>query len=168
MSEPRCPYVISTQTHPGYPFGPFRCTEDEGHEGKHGGGGMEWTGGVTILEVPCGNTGCTDADGAYSKAPFPIHVMADHGPDGCSKCSCRWQPGVLPAIERAGTVVATVERAQEHHVLPVEDGVVVRGHEARIDCTACRPVPKRDGPLDDPIWSHSEPNWPGASEGFIS
>lgn len=58
---------------------------------------------------------------------------------------------------------------QQPHVLPVdEDGNVVRGHEARIDCPACRPVAIRNGPLDDPVWSHVEPTWPGASQGRVS
>ena len=55
------------------------------------------------------------------------------------------------------------------HVLPCDDaGNTVRGHEARIDCPACQPVPKRDGPLDEPVWAHVEPTWPGASEGRLS
>lgn len=82
MIEPtstRCPYVIDRSTHPGYPFAAFRCSLDS-HEGnKHGGGGMEWTGGKRETEVVCGNTGCA-------------HPLAEHGPDGCchGDCTFRW------------------------------------------------------------------------------
>lgn len=51
----------------------------------------------------------------------------------------------------------------ELHVLPVDAaGEVVNGHAARIDCPACRPVPQREGPLDDPLWVHVDPAHPGA------
>ena len=52
---------------------------------------------------------------------------------------------------------------EQVHVLPVDaDGEVVGGHEPRIDCPACLPVARRDGPLDDPVWAHVEPSHPGA------
>jgi hypothetical protein len=50
-----------------------------------------------------------------------------------------------------------------NHVVPVdEDGHIVNGHETRIDCPACRPVLRRDGPLDDPVVVHVETTHPGA------
>jgi len=75
----RCPFVIDRSTHSDYPFGPFRCTLDS-HEGnRHGGGGMEWTGGNPDTQIVCGNTGCA-------------HPLAEHGPDGCrhGECTMRW------------------------------------------------------------------------------
>ena len=62
--------------------------------------------------------------------------------------------------------LAEVEDAlkkNEVHVLPVDGaGNVVNGHEERLDCPACQPVLRRDGPLDDPVVVHVDPNHPGA------
>lgn len=52
---------------------------------------------------------------------------------------------------------------REVHVLPCdEDERLVLGHRPAITCF-CHPRAIREGPLDDPIWSHNEPSWPGAN-----
>jgi hypothetical protein len=59
-------------------------------------------------------------------------------------------------------------RPRELHVLPCdEDERVVLGHRPAITCF-CHPSAERDGPLDDPIWSHHEPSWPGAREELVN
>lgn len=51
----------------------------------------------------------------------------------------------------------------EVHVLPCdEEERIVLGHQPTIACF-CGPKAVRDGPLDDPVWSHNEPTWPGAT-----
>jgi hypothetical protein len=67
----------------------------------------------------------------------------------------------IPAAQRVSwLLVVTV--ADGIHVLPARDGAPACGHRAEIGCPACMPEPLRDGPFDDPVWSHSEPDWPGA------
>ena len=48
------------------------------------------------------------------------------------------------------------------HVLPALDGAPALGHRAVRACPSCRPILVRKGPLDDPMWTHDEPSWPGA------
>lgn len=48
------------------------------------------------------------------------------------------------------------------HVVPVLDDEIV-GHELSRSCE-CRPTPLRDTLLDEPVWSHNHPDWPGANE----
>ena len=57
--------------------------------------------------------------------------------------------------------------APDVHVLPCEDGRPARGHKPTLACPACRPRPVRNGPLDQPVWSHHEPTWPGADRGLM-
>jgi hypothetical protein len=61
---------------------------------------------------------------------------------------------------------AVVETENEGvHVVPWDDdcGMPVLGHETGQSC-GCRPTPKREGPLDEPVWSHHEPTWPGSED----
>lgn len=61
--------------------------------------------------------------------------------------------------------VFPVEDPRARHVIPVDDeGYAACGHEVRVDCPACQPKLLRDGPLDDPVWSHQQPDWPGAND----
>jgi hypothetical protein len=64
-----------------------------------------------------------------------------------------------------GPWVVVQTKEQGVHVLPVLDsGDYAAGHDAVITCPACRPEPLRDGSLDEPVWSHYEPTWPGAND----
>ena len=51
------------------------------------------------------------------------------------------------------------------HVLPY-DGRGFADHHATRSCW-CRPESVREGPLDEPIWSHNQPDWPGARKGLV-
>lgn len=52
------------------------------------------------------------------------------------------------------------------HVLPWdEERDVVAGDHVAVRTCPCHPVPERDAPLDEPVWSHREPGWPGAKVG---
>jgi hypothetical protein len=53
------------------------------------------------------------------------------------------------------------------HVAPAEGDEVSAGHELSPSCW-CHPKPLRDGPLDDPVWSHNEPGSPGAEQGMLA
>jgi hypothetical protein len=54
----------------------------------------------------------------------------------------------------------------EVHVLPCdEQDQLVRGHLPSMTCF-CQPKAIREGPLDDPVWSHNEPSWPGATQRY--
>ncbi len=68
----------------------------------------------------------------------------------------------------AGWLVDADSDAPDVHVLPcTEDGQVARGHEPSLACPSCRPEAVRSGPLDQPVWSHVEPTWPGAERGYL-
>ena len=65
--------------------------------------------------------------------------------------------------------VDPVSDAPDVHVLPTNpDGTVACGHLPLLACPACRPEAVREGPLDSPVWSHNEPNWPGANRGLMT
>jgi hypothetical protein len=68
-------------------------------------------------------------------------------------------------VDRGWIVVNT---GSEIHVLPYEGKFLARDHEPILVCPACRPVPVRDGWLDEPAWSHTEPTWPGATQGYLN
>jgi len=55
-------------------------------------------------------------------------------------------------------VIQTVD--DQVHVLPAVDGRRHAAHTAAIECP-CWPMALRDGPLDEPVWSHQQPGWPG-------
>ena len=55
--------------------------------------------------------------------------------------------------ERGGDVHVAPSLGQ-HAFLPAAGHVLAR------DCW-CRPEVIRDGPLDEPVWSHREAGWPG-------
>ena len=52
------------------------------------------------------------------------------------------------------------------HAAPVDADGALAGtldHVIARDCP-CLPTVVRDGPLDDPVWSHHDRTWPGANE----
>jgi len=57
---------------------------------------------------------------------------------------------------RRWALIQTIEGAV--HVVPALNGQAT--HPATSDCP-CWPVAVREGPLDEPVWSHQEPGWPG-------
>lgn len=62
-------------------------------------------------------------------------------------------------------VIRTDER--DVHVLPADGRAqIARGHRPSRSCP-CRPTPLREGPLDDSVWSHNEPDWPGATAPIV-
>lgn len=50
----------------------------------------------------------------------------------------------------------------EVHVLPAVDGRRHAAHVTAIGCP-CWPMAIRSGPLSEPVWSHQQPGWPGAT-----
>lgn len=68
------------------------------------------------------------------------------------------EPTRFPVRGDGWLVVETA--AGEVHVLPGHD-VPALGHRAVIACPSCQPIPVRAGPLDEPVWTHYEPGWPG-------
>lgn len=53
------------------------------------------------------------------------------------------------------------------HVVPVDEDEHLAGdHELSRSCP-CHPMPVRESPLEDPIWSHNDPDWPGAIPGIV-
>lgn len=69
------------------------------------------------------------------------------------------EPTRFPGERRRWIVVVS---HGDVHILPAEDGHPAVGHLAARACPACRPILVREGPLDEPIWTHDEPGWPGA------
>lgn len=68
---------------------------------------------------------------------------------------------VAPVLEdECGEMVATGVCTSDHSLNVHED------HDLSRSCP-CGPELLRDGPLDDPIWSHRQPDWPGSEPTVI-
>jgi hypothetical protein len=65
-------------------------------------------------------------------------------------------------MEHLGWAVMS-DDAGQMHVVPAINTSVAVGHVLTAECW-CRPV-RDGGPLDEPVWSHRQADWPGAHLG---
>lgn len=57
---------------------------------------------------------------------------------------------------------------EEIHVVPGLGDEVANNHTLTPLCY-CSPTPEKlhgSGPLDDPVWCHNDPSWPGSGDRF--